>query len=259
MKRFVSMRNLFLTVLISISIVSTLPANTFDHTHKPFDVILKKYVSQGLVNYKALKNDDQSLNRYLETLSNVSEVQYNAFAQNEKLAFLINAYNAFTLRLILDYYPIGSIGDIGSPINNLNLLRGTPWKKEFFTLLGKTRTLDWIEHEKLRKDFSEPRIHFAIVCASIGCPSLSSDAYSGKILEKQLQSAKLTFLGNPNKNSYNSEKNILRLSKIFSWFQGDFTKKGTLIEFVQEGFTEKIKEDATIEYNDYSWKLNEQK
>ena len=121
--------------------------------------------------------------------------------------------------MILDHYPIKSIGDIGSPISLLNLARGTPWKKEFFILLGKTRNLDWIEHQKLRKDFTEPRIHFAIVCASLGCPILKMDSYKDTILESQLLSAKLGFLKDTSKNSYDKDKNILRLSKIFDWFK----------------------------------------
>ncbi|WP_210413602.1 DUF547 domain-containing protein [Leptospira ilyithenensis] len=236
-----------------------LVAEDFDQTHKTWDALLKKHVSGGLVNYKGFQQDSQTLNGYLDTLSKVSEADYSKFNAPGKLAFLINAYNAFTVRLILDHYPLKSITDIGSPFSSLNLARGTPWKKEFFQLLGKTRTLDWIEHEKLRKDFKEPRIHFAIVCASIGCPSLRSEAFIEKSLETQLQEAKVGFLQNPSKNSYDKTKNLLKLSQIFNWFQDDFTKKSTLIEFLQDGFKDKIRADALIEYNDYSWKLNEQK
>ncbi len=195
----------------------------------------------------------------MDSLSKVSEADYSKFNTPSKLAFLINAYNAFTVRLILDHYPLKSITEIGSPFSSLNLARGTPWKKEFFQLLGQTRTLDWIEHEKLRKDFKEPRIHFAIVCASIGCPNLRSEAFIEKNLETQLQEAKVGFLQNPSKNSYDKTKNLLKLSQIFNWFKDDFTKKSTLIEFLQDGFKDKIRADALIEYNDYSWKLNEQK
>ncbi|TGL61943.1 DUF547 domain-containing protein [Leptospira ognonensis] len=253
------MNKISLSLLFSFFLAPSLVAGSFDHSHKALDVLFKKYVSNGLVNYKGFQSDESNLNQYLDSLSNVSETEYAAFSQPEKIAFLINAYNAFTIRLILDHYPLKSITDIGSPFSKLNLVRGTPWKKEFFSLLGKKRTLDWIEHEKLRKDFSEPRIHFAIVCASIGCPALSSDAYAAPIIEKQLQAAKRIFLTNKNKNSYDAEKNVLYLSQIFNWFKDDFTKKGNLIEFLQDSFSVKIKPDAVIEYNEYSWMLNEQK
>lgn len=253
------MNILFISILASFFLFTPIFSEGVDHTHKSWDILLKKHVANGLVNYRTIQKEEASLNQYLESLSRVTENEYNSFSSNQKLAFLINAYNAFTIRLILDHYPVKSITDIGSPFSKLNLLRGTPWKKEFFKLIGKTRTLDWIEHEKLRKDFDEPRIHFAIVCASFGCPVLSTDAYSAPILEKQLQNAKLIFLNTPSKNSYNADKNILMLSQIFKWFQDDFTKKGTLIEFIQDGFSDKIKADALIDYNEYSWKLNEQK
>ncbi|TGN19595.1 DUF547 domain-containing protein [Leptospira idonii] len=252
-------RSLLISVFFSFVTGSVL-AQGFDHSHKTWDSLSHKYVVNGLVSYKGIASSDQSvLKSYLDSLSQVSETEYSKFTKEEKLAFLINAYNAFTVQLILDHYPLKSITDIGGPFSKLNLLRGHPWKKEFFSLLGKTRTLDWIEHEKLRKDFSEPRIHFAIVCASIGCPTLISGAYIPSKLEQQLQSAKLGFLKNPSKNSYDKEKNLLRLSPIFQWFQEDFTKKTTLIEFIQEGFSEKVRPDALIEYSDYSWKLNELK
>ncbi|MDF3819652.1 DUF547 domain-containing protein [Leptospira sp. 96542] len=238
---------------------SSLFAQGFDHKHDLWDALLKQHVKNGLVSYKGFQKDAQNLDLYLQSLSKVTESEYQKFSETERLAFLINAYNAFTVKLILDHYPISSITDIGSPISKLNLARGTPWKTDFFVLLGKKRHLDWIEHEKLRKDFSEPRIHFAIVCASIGCPNLMSEAYRAKTLEKQLQAGKIGFLKNPKKNSYNKEKNILYLSSIFKWFESDFTKKGSLVSFVQDGFDVPIAENVKIEYNDYSWVLNELK
>lgn len=256
--KFIATKTLHLVFFLFVTTTASF-AGSIDHNHSEFDVLLKKYVSNGLVSYKGFQSDDAALTKYLDSLSKVSESDYNTFTEKEKLAFLINAYNAFTIRLILDHYPLSSITDIGSPISSLNLVRGTPWKKEFFTLLGKKRHLDWIEHEKLRKDFSEPRIHFAIVCASIGCPQLVAKAYTSKDLDSQLNEGKLNFLKDPKKNYYDKAKNTLYLSQIFNWFQGDFTKKGTLIEFVQEGFSDKIDPKANIKYLEYSWSLNEKK
>ncbi|TGL55503.1 DUF547 domain-containing protein [Leptospira kemamanensis] len=249
----------FFSFVLFVGISQTVFAQSFDHKHSVWDSLLKKHVKNGLVSYKGFVSDVSTLNGYLESLTKVTDSQYQSFSDKEKMSFLINAYNAFTVKLIVDHYPVESITDIGSPISKINLARGIPWKKEFFSLLGKSRHLDWIEHEKLRKDFSEPRIHFAIVCASIGCPILQSEAYVPTNLEKQLQTAKLVFLKNPKKNSYDKSTNTLYLSKIFNWFQPDFTKKMSLVEFVQDGFAETIKPDAKIIYNEYNWDLNELK
>ncbi|PJZ44306.1 DUF547 domain-containing protein [Leptospira brenneri] len=249
----------FCIVFLCIGLYQGASAQSFDHKHSVWDSLVKKHVKNGLVSYKGIKSEEVSLSQYLESLSKVSETQFQGFTEKEKIGFFINAYNAFTVKLILDHYPIESITDIGTPFSKINLARGIPWKKDFFSLLGKSRNLDWIEHEKLRKDFNEPRIHFAIVCASIGCPNLVSEAYTPNALEKQLQQAKLGFLKNPKKNSYDKVTNTLYLSKIFNWFQTDFTKKTTLIQYLQEGFDETIKPDAKIVYNEYNWDLNEQK
>ncbi|MBL0955497.1 MAG: DUF547 domain-containing protein [Leptospira sp.] len=249
----------YFALFFVLGMSQSLIAQNFDHKHSVWDSLLKKHVKNGLVSYKGFISDSSQLNGYLDQLTKVSDSQYQSFSEKEKISFLINAYNAFTVKLIMDHYPVDSITDIGSPISKINLARGIPWKKEFFNLLGKSRHLDWIEHEKLRKDFMEPRIHFAIVCASIGCPILQSEAYTPVNLEKQLQTAKLTFLKNPKKNSYDKNTNTLYLSKIFNWFQPDFTKKMSLIQFVQDGFEDTIKPDAKIIYNEYNWDLNELK
>ncbi|HMV44002.1 MAG TPA: DUF547 domain-containing protein [Leptospiraceae bacterium] len=229
--------------------LSGLPLLAFDHSHKIYDSILKKYVSVGRVDYKAI-NKEPSLKIYLDSLSSVSEVEYNSFTKEQKLSFLINAYNAFTIQLILDHYPIKSIRKIG-------ILPLAPWKKEFFKLLGEKRSLGWIEHEKLRKDFEEPRIHFAIVCASIGCPILINEAYIPEKLESQLKLVQTQFLNDSSKNRYDTQFNILYISPIFDWFKEDFTKKSSLIAYLQPFFKDKIATNAKIEYTEYDWNLNE--
>ncbi|MCC5816682.1 MAG: DUF547 domain-containing protein [Leptospira sp.] len=247
-----------LTALILFSNSSFLMANEYDHSHKAFDSILKKIVISGNVNYKSLKKDRDSLNQYLGSLSSVSEKDFAKFSEKEQLAFLINAYNAFTLDLIVKNYPVKSIGDIGGPVRMVNLARGTPWKKFTFSFLGKERNLDWIEHGKLRVSYKEPRIHFAINCASIGCPLLKNEAYTAGKLESQLTSATKGFLSEKNKNRYDAKSNTLHLSKIFDWFADDFIKdSGSVLKFVQKYSNEKIAADAKIKYTDYDWSLNE--
>lgn len=242
------------------SISFSLSAQGFDHSHSEFDLILKKYVVNGFVKYKDLSKDRVALTQYLKSLSSLTANEYKDFNNAQKMAFLINAYNAFTIELILNNYPIKSIGDIGGPIRLVNLARGAPWKNYKFPLLGADRTLDWIEHSKLRIDFNDPRIHFAINCASIGCPALRKESYKAKNLDAQLQDSMLSFLNDKTKNSYNKEKGILTLSKIFDWFKSDFEKKsGTVIQFVQIGFQDTIPSDVDIEYSSYDWNLNETK
>ncbi len=241
--------NLIVTLTLSGFIF---PVFSFDHNHSNFDILLKKYVKNGMVDYKGIKTEEEKLNLYLNDLSLVSLKEYSSFSKEEKLSFLINAYNAFTIKLILDNYPLTSIRKIG-------FLPGAAWKTDFFSLLGEKRNLDWIEHSKLRVDFEEPKIHFAIVCASIGCPPLASTAYIPKTLNSQLQSSMEIFLADKSKNKYDSSINTLFISKIFDWFSGDFTKNSSLISFIKSGMKIEIPEDAKIKYTDYNWNLNEKK
>ncbi|MBK8397084.1 MAG: DUF547 domain-containing protein [Leptospiraceae bacterium] len=238
-----------LTKSILFIMLMATPVFGFDHSHKTFDSILKKYVSNGRVDYKSLKSDS-SLKIYLDSASSVTKAEYNSYSKEQKLSFLINAYNAFTIQLILDNYPIKSIRKIG-------ILPLAAWKKDFFKLLGEERSLGWIEHEKLRKDFDEPRIHFAIVCASIGCPPLINEAYVPEKLEIQLQTVMTQFVNDNTKNRYDLESNTLYISPIFDWFQEDFSKKGSLVDFIQVSMKSKIGIDPKIKYTNYDWNLNE--
>ena len=238
------------------------PAWSFDHTHARFNSILKKYVhkkgSVSTVDYQALRLNKKSLNIYLDSLSKVTKKQYNSFKKSRKLAFLINAYNGFTLQLIIDHYPIKSIKKIGG-------LFASPWDLDFFTLLEKKSTLSYIEHERLRKDFNRPRIHFAINCASIGCPALQPYAYRADKMEKMLQQATKEFMKDHQRNHYVKKDKELHLSRIFKWFGEDFEKKyGSLENFLalhlggDSDDKKAIKEEkASLNWTDYDWNLNE--
>ncbi len=250
------MKHFFLTILL---VCMSFMTYAFDHSHKSFDVVLERYVINGLVNYKGLYADQTGLNDYLKNLSAVTESDYNTFSDNEKIAFLINAYNGFTLRLILDNYPgLKSIGDIGGPVRALNIASGAPWKIAFFELLDKKRTLNWIEHEKLRVDFKEPRIHFAINCASIGCPVLAKTSFKAESLDEQLENAFLYFMRDSSKNYYDESSGTLYVSKIFDWFAKDFTiVSGTIQNYVSRGFDVSTIENARVRFTKYDWLLNE--
>ncbi|MDX1960391.1 MAG: DUF547 domain-containing protein [Leptospiraceae bacterium] len=222
----------------------------FDHTHASYDAQLKKFVAKGLVDYKGFLKERDTLKKYLNSLSEVSLTEYNGFTKEQKLAFLINAYNAYTIELILENYPVKSIRKIG-------ILPLAAWRESFFDLLGERRSLGWIEHEKLRKEFDEPRIHFAIVCASIGCPILQPEAYTAAKMESQLKSSTEQFLLDTTKNRYDKKDNILFVSSIFDWFEGDFTKKSTIVGFVKTYMKQEIPDTAKIKYTYYDWNLNE--
>lgn len=222
----------------------------FDHSHVKFQKLLDANVKfigkQSLVNYQNIKKDPALLESYLSGLSNVTKNDFNNWNGNKKLSFLINAYNAFTIKLIVDNYPVTSIKDLTSFFSS-------PWEKDFFTLLDAKRNLDWIEHKKIRKEFKEPRIHFAVVCASISCPNLQKKVFTHTKLQDQLELATVEFL-NDTKKTY-IEKNKLYISKIFDWYEDDFVdvKKFVLTRVLT---TTEIK---SIGHLGYDWKLNEWK
>lgn len=228
-------------------------ATEFDHTHARYGDVLKKFVSAGRVNYSALKADRQTLDLYLNELSAVSEAEFNVWPQAQRLSFLINLYNAQTLALIIDHYSVKSIKDIGS------IFKG-PWDQPVVHLWGKTMTLNTLEHEILRKQYQEPRIHFALVCAALGCPSLREEPYQALQLERQLEDQTRKFLADQNKNKIDNDGKIIHLSPIFKWFEEDFSKKsGSVLSFVQPYLPE-VSSDLSqylIQYTDYDWSLNE--
>ena len=216
--------------------------NAQDIDHSLWTKILQEYVSDnGNVNYKSIKANKIELDHYLHQLSENSPK--DTWSKNELLAYWINTYNAFTIKLIIDNYPINSIKDLKSP-----------WDKKFIKIGNKLVSLNYIEHEVLRK-MNEPRIHFAIVCASISCPKLLNKAYQSSILETQLTTATTSFLTDTSKN--NISKNEVQLSKIFKWFDKDFLTVGTLTDFLNNYSVETISKNAKIGYKNYNWDLNE--
>jgi Protein of unknown function, DUF547 len=223
-------------------------------SHEILDELLKKYVSaDGRVNYQGLVKDTVTLNRYLSLVSK-NPPDEKTWTQQEQMAYWINAYNAFTIKLITQYYPIKSIKDIGSSIQIPFV--NTPWDIKFVTIGKEKIDLNSIEHIKLRKQFDEPRIHMALVCASKSCPILLNEAYDPRQLEQQLTRQTKAFLADPFRNKILPDKP--QLSMIFKWYSMDFTKNGgSIIAFVNSHSPVKIKRDAKILYLDYDWGLNE--
>lgn len=232
---------------------------TFDHTHSAWTAILNRYVHDGRVDYAALKSSDQSeFAAYLHSLQSVCRTHYEKWPHEQKLAFWINAYNAFTVRLILDHYPVESIQKIG-------LLPGAAFRTELIEMPAARpgrMSLNDLEHGILRTEFHEPRIHFAIVCASKACPQLSSAAYRAGDLDAQLDAAARGFILDTAKNRFDPSTHTLYLSSIFKWFREDFdASAGTLPAFVARYAEPSMAAaaragDVDVEFLDYDWSLN---
>jgi hypothetical protein len=215
-------------------------------SHEQWDTLLKKYVSEnGEVNYRGLKSEQSKLNAYLEMLSSNPPAEESR--REDEMVYWINAYNAFTVRLILNNYPLKSIRDVKN---------GKPWDDPFITLGGKKYSLNNIEHDVLRKKFGDPRIHFAINCASRSCPKLVNRAFTADQLETQLDNAARSFINDSSKNKITASD--ATISEIFKWYKDDFTKHGTLIDYLNTFSSVKISSNASIRYLNYDWSLNEQ-
>ncbi|MGH1363683.1 MAG: DUF547 domain-containing protein [Calditrichia bacterium] len=216
--------------------------------HDIWTTLLQQHVSEtGDVDYDAILADSDLFESYLQELSN--HPPGANWSKNEKIAYWINAYNAFTVKLILDFYPLKSIKDISSGLPMLN----SPWDLKFFKIAGVAFDLNTIEHEILRKDFNEPRIHFAINCASFSCPKLLNMAFTADSLETQLEAQTRAFLNNPDKNIITDKE--IRVSKIFSWFQRDFGGQNGVLAFIQK-YRPELNKENPVEYLDYNWGLN---
>ncbi|MDO9375017.1 MAG: DUF547 domain-containing protein [Ferruginibacter sp.] len=228
------------------------PGTGIAPTHEKWSALLQRHVSPtGVVNYKGFKADLPKLKEYLDILSRQQPA--SNWTKNESLAFWINAYNAFTVKLIVDNYPVKSIKDLNPGLSVIFV--NTIWDKNFFSIGGNKMSLNDIEHRRLRK-MNEPRIHFAIVCASKSCPRLLNSAYEAGTLDQQLTAAGRNFLADPFKNK--PAVSNPKLSKIFDWFSGDFSSKGkSKIDFINQFINIKIDPNTNISYLDYDWSLND--
>lgn len=212
------------------------------NSHELWTAELKKYVSEdGKVNYKKWKESPEGLANYISILEKNPPQDY--WKRNDSLAYFINAYNAVTVKLILDNYPIKSIRRLI-----------TPWRFKRFELNGKKVSLNHIEHQILRK-MKEPRIHFAINCASASCPNLPNEAFYAHRMNAQLEKASYAFMNDPSKNKINETS--VEVSKIFFWFQKDFGDKKQRRQFISRYAETPISEDAKWKFLPYDWALNE--
>ncbi len=261
------MRALLLHLLLAMTATFSPPAAhaALDRTHAAWSALLAKHVklqdargSASRVDYTGLAREGKALHAYLADLARVTPSEFAALPRADQMAFLINAYNAATVELILSEYPKrASIRDYGS-------LFRSAWRKPCVRLLGETLTLDQLEHGRLRgeRGYREPRVHFAVNCASIGCPMLREEAFTGARLEAQLEEQTLRFLSDPSRNRFDAKSGGLALSSIFSWYRSDFAG-GDLPRFLAP-YAKALGAPpsalrADIAFLDYDWRLNDVK
>jgi hypothetical protein len=252
-------RNLLVFALIIVSQMACFRVRESNSTSKPvnhaqFDSLLRQYVNtEGWVNYEGFIRDSAKLNAYLDLLSKNHPNDKN-WSRAEQMAYWINSYNAYTIQLICRYYPVESIKDIKRGIP----LVSDTWQIEFIKIEGKSYTLNNLEHGILRPKYDDPRIHAAINCASRSCPKLLNEAFRADKLDEQLDGVMQSFINDPFRNKILSPQKA-ELSKIFSWFAGDFKKTApSVIAFINKYATVKLAENADISYLDYDWQLNKQ-
>jgi hypothetical protein len=212
--------------------------------YKAWDIFLKKYVSvTGDVDYKSIKANKKELDAIIKSFSSV--VVASSWTKNDQLAFWINAYNAFTIDLIVNNYPIKSIQ---------NLDGGKPWDVKRITIDGKKYSLNNIENDIIRPQFKEARNHFAVNCAAKSCPPILNGAFFSKTLDVQLDTVTKKFINNSKFQTITATN--MKLSKIFDWYKVDFAD---IVTFINKYSNDKVNKNATIAYKAYDWALNDKK
>lgn len=270
-----------LTVAALTAAGSAAVAQDFDHA--AFDTVLALYVQDGRVDYAALKVGRQGLDRYLEDVAGVEASEFAAWPQVAQVAYLINAYNAYTLETVIDHYPIEGSSFLkkltapkrfGFPGNSIRHIDGV-FDGIRHRVAGAEMTLDDIEHGTLRAKYDEPRIHFALVYAALSCPPLREEAYRGDRLDEQLDDQALRFLNDPRLNRFELERGRVYLSKIFDWYGSDFEayasdsgfagdrKINGVLNFVSRYLMDRVvafieRGEYRVQFESYDWTLNDQ-
>ena len=256
-----TMRLRFTLALLSFAVAAFVAraGESFDQSHARFGRVLTSFVKDAKVDYAKLKADPVELDAYLREIAAVPAAEFARWSEADRLALLLNLYNAQTLRLIIDHYPLKSIRDIGT-------LPGAAWREPVVRQGGQLMTLDHLENKIIRVDYREPRIHFALVCAAVSCPPLRSEAYTGARLNTQLDDQARVFLATAEKNWFDAKDGTLHLSPIFKWYEQDFTTPaGSVAAYVKPYLPEaqlKVLTDPAkvkLKFTEYDWVLNVQK
>jgi Protein of unknown function, DUF547 len=249
-------------------------------SYEDYGAVLAAFVDrQGLVDYQALKANRQRLDAFVAALATLSSVVYSNWSEKDQIAVWINAYNALTLEAVIEHYPIRAslLKSVIFPRNSIRQIPGV-WTELQFEVLGKKVTLDHIEHQILRTQFSEPRIHMALVCAAEGCPPLRNEPYTGDRLDEQFMDQTKTFLTQQDKFRIDRSRGRVYLSPIFQWFGGDFvktyggkatpkagrsTEEKAVLKFIAAHLEANDHDylataNYSVVYLDYDWSLNEQ-
>lgn len=242
---------LFLLLILSASGICR--AADFDRARAGLNAVFSARVHGGRVDYAGLKKDSSGLDAWLDAAAKADEGDFKGRPRDQRLAFLINLYNAATLRLILDHYPIASIRKIGPPWDP-----NKAFKLSTVKVFGRTVSLNDVEHVMIRPVYREPRVHFALVCAAEGCPPLRSEAYDGARLDAQLEEQARVFLSQRSKNREDARSKTAYLSPIFKWYMEDFGgSKRSVLKYVKKWLV--VEEDWSLEWTEYDWFLNEDK
>ena len=241
------------TLLLTLLLAVPAAAATSAPSAADLDRTLARTVRGGHVDYAGLRRDSGGLDAWLAAAAKVPEASFTGWPRDERLEFLLNLYNAATLRLILDHYPLESIRKIG-PFWDPN----KAWKLPVVAVFGRKATLNELEHELIRPVFKEPRVHFALVCAAKGCPPLRSEAYAADRLEAQLDDQAKAFLGQRAKNRTEPATRTAYLSPIFKWYMEDFGgSKAAVLRSLRPWLP--AQDDWAVEWTDYDWTLNEER
>jgi len=245
--------SLFIILLLQSCAVKEYNSISRPIEHSLWDTLVKKHVTEkGVVDYSGFQKDSTSLNKYLSQLASAHPNDKN-WSRDEQLAYWINAYNAFTVKLMVDHHPVKSIKDIKNGIPFVN----TVWDIKFIDIEDANYDLNNIEHGIIRANFNEPRIHFACNCASISCPRLRNEAFVAERLDEQLTDQTKYFLSNSIKNEITNSKAV-KLSPLFNWYGGDFKKSaGTVVDFINKYSEIKLDRETDIDWLDYNWQAND--
>ena len=248
-----------MALVLALITFSTNAGEAFDQTHSRYTRVLAATVKDGRVDYAKLKAAPADLDAYLKDVGSVSAADFARWSKGDRLALLLNLYNAQTLRLIVDQYPLKSIRSIGA-------LPGAAWRGLIVRFGGQMLSLEHLENKVIRPEYREPRIHFALVCAAVSCPPLRGEPYVGSRLGEQLDDQARKFLATTESNRFDAAKNTLYLSQIFNWYKEDFIKPAGSVANYVKPFLPKSQRDALadpakakVQFNEYDWALNDRK